>query len=81
MVGLVCSSSDGDLRHPEQIIQVVVQLKIRCKKTCIYSVTISFDEVADTTLLASDFSEGGQFYMDTLLDNLVIVNGIDIPRK
>ena len=77
------ASSDGDLRHPgANFIQVVVQLKTYgARKPVFDSVTISFDGVANTTLLASDFSEGGQFYMDTLLDNLVIVNGIDIPRK
>jgi len=77
------ASVDGDLMHPAaNYIQVVVQLKKSGKNKPEFSkVTVSFDGVAEATLLASDFSEGGQFYMDTLLDNLVIVNGIDIPRK
>lgn len=42
---------------------------------------ISFDGQPSATPLANDFTSGGQFYFDTLLDYSVMVNGIDVPRK
>ncbi|GAB7387348.1 hypothetical protein BSNK01_11840 [Bacillaceae bacterium] len=72
-------ATNEQLSHPpNNYVQVAAEV---VKDAELQLLQVSFDGQPEATLLANDFSEGGQFYFATLLDKIVIVNGIDAPRK
>lgn len=75
--------ADGTLQHTaNNFVQVrLILTRSGDDDPAVDKLVVSFDGQASVTLLASDFTPGGQFYFDTLLDYAVIVNGIDAPRK
>ena len=75
--------ADGTLQHTaDNFVQVrLILTRSGEDDPDVDKLVVSFDGTPAATLLASDFTAGGQFYFDTLLDNAVIVNGIDAPRK
>jgi len=74
---------DGTLQHTaDNFVQVRLTLTRSGEDDPnIDELVVIFDGMPAATLLASDFTAEGQFYFDTLLDNVVIVNGINAPRK
>jgi hypothetical protein len=74
---------DGSLQHAADNF---VQIRLTMTRSgeddpYIDKLTVSFDGAASATLLASDFTAGGQYYFDQLNDLLAVMNGIDAPRK
>ncbi|MCL6558536.1 MAG: LamG domain-containing protein, partial [Firmicutes bacterium] len=74
---------DGSLQHPADNYVQVRMILTRSGENDPYvdSLTVSFDGQATASLLASDFTAGGQFYFGQLNDLLAVLNGIDSPRK
>ena len=75
---------DGVLDHPpDDFVQVLLVLTPdqNGNRPHAKRLTVSFDGEPSTELVSSEFASGGQFYFGALLDFLVIVNGIDAPRK
>lgn len=75
--------ADGTLQHaPNDYVQVKLTMtRSGDDDPSVDKVVVSFDGQASATLLAGDFSPGGQFFFAQLLDYFVVVNGIDAPRK
>lgn len=73
----------GIMKHtPDSFVQILVlESTSATDEPSASSLVVSFDGEASATQLASDFTQGGSFYFDTLLDYCVVVNGIDTPRK
>ncbi|MGB9886897.1 MAG: DUF2341 domain-containing protein [Moorellales bacterium] len=74
---------DGTLQHPaDSFVQIKLLLQTSGEDEPILDkLTVSFDGTPSVTLLASDFTAGGQFYFAVLQDTVGIVNGLDAPRK
>jgi hypothetical protein len=74
---------DGTLQHAaDNYVQVRVTLARDGENDpYVDKLVVSFDGQAAATLLASDFVAGGQFYFDTLLSKMVVVNKLNAPRK
>ena len=74
---------DGTLQHPANTF---VQVRLRLTRDGanlprVHSLAVSFDGRPNATLLASNFSNGGNYFYASLLDFAIVVNGIDPPRR
>lgn|GEM_PF-6821728 len=74
---------DGTLQHPANTF---VQVRLRLTRDGanlprVHSLSVSFDGRPNATLLASNFSSGGNYFFASLLDFAIVVNGIDPPRR
>lgn len=74
---------DGTLNHtPDNFVQVRLTLRQDGENMPeVDKAIISFDGTPTTTLLSSNFTQGGDFFFATLLDYMVVTNGIDAPQK
>ena len=79
----VNANAAGDLQHTaNNFIQVMLRLfPDGAMVPSVGKATVSIDGMSSVTLLASDFTMGGEFFFGSLLDFISIVNGIDTPRK
>jgi hypothetical protein len=79
----VNAPADGTLQHAaDNYVQIRLRLhKDGTNNPSVQKLVVSFDGQPATTLLASDFTAGGNYFFDTLLDYEVVVNGVDAPRK
>lgn len=79
----VNASVGGGLNHtPDNYVQIALLLNSDgSNHPSVQKATVSFDGAPSVTLLASNFSPGGEFYFASLLDYISVVNGIDLPRK
>ncbi|MGE4446618.1 MAG: hypothetical protein AB7C92_08270, partial [Synergistaceae bacterium] len=75
----VIADADGKLNHsPDNYVQVAAEITADAE---LVRLTIYFDGTSSATIISDNYFPGGQFYFATLLDWLIIVNGIDPPRK
>lgn len=74
---------DGTLNHtPDNFVQVRLTLRPDGENMPeVDKAIISFDGTPTTALLSSNFTQGGDFFFATLLDYMVVTNGIDAPQK
>lgn len=73
------ASAGGQLNHsPADYVQIATEITADAELT---RITAFFDATSSATLIFDDYTPGGQFYFATLLDWLIIVNGINPPRK
>ncbi len=74
---------DGTLQHtPNNFVQVrLILTRSGEDDPDVDKLVVSFDGQASVTLLASDFTAGGQFFYGQLTDYLAVANGLDAPRK
>lgn len=81
--GWVAALVDGSLQHAsDDYVEVKLTLTRDGEDDpWVDSLTVSFDGQATATLLASNFTAGGQFDFGQLNDLLAVMNGIDAPRK
>lgn len=76
---VVSDTITGSLLHdPADFVQIAAVITADAE---LERLTVSFDGTPEAVLIKNNFSPGGQFYFDTLLDYMIIVNGIDAPRK
>lgn len=76
------AAANGNLQHdPDNIIQIRIIMTRNGYNPSLSSITVSFDGSPSVELLADNFASEAQFYFTTFMDDCIIVNGLEAPRK